>query len=196
MLLGRRPRSRLDLLHPDTAQRVVHKQEGQGQSQNRGRHVRQFEEGDPVYMRNFRRGDKWIAANIHRKTGPVSYQVRLEEGQITRRHVDHLRQRCRSQHNQPAGNSEVLVDGPSPRDHLPTEDQVNPGPAREETPERLPSQGAPQPTSEPETTLRRSSLTPESLPSQGAPQPASSSTEPETTLRRSSRQTRPPKRLY
>ena len=75
LLLGRCLKSRQDLPHPDTAQRVVHKQEGQGQSQNRGNHVRQFEEGDPVCMRNFRGDDKWIAANIHWKTGPTEDQV-------------------------------------------------------------------------------------------------------------------------
>ena len=56
LLLGRCLKSRLDLPHPHTAQGVVHKQEGQGQSQNRGNHVRQFEEGDPVCMRKFRGG--------------------------------------------------------------------------------------------------------------------------------------------
>ena len=53
MLLGRRPRSILDLLHPDTATQV-HKSQAR-QKLNHDRHVRErtFTVGDRVYVRDF-----------------------------------------------------------------------------------------------------------------------------------------------
>ena len=44
ILLGRRPRSHLNLLHPDTMQRVLHKQSNQGRDTRRKTQVRRFRE--------------------------------------------------------------------------------------------------------------------------------------------------------
>jgi len=70
-----------------------------------------------VYMRNFRGGAKWVPAQVHNKTGPVSYRVRLESGEITRRHVDHLQNRSAGSQQ---GDAAVLVDDPSAQ-----EEQLN-----------------------------------------------------------------------
>ena len=37
--------------------------------------------------------EKWIPRTIVKVTGPVSYQVRLENGTVTRCHLDHIRSR-------------------------------------------------------------------------------------------------------
>ena len=50
--------------------------------------------GDPVFAKSFRDGPTWVPAVVTAQTGPVSYNVELEEsGSIWRRHVDQLRRR-------------------------------------------------------------------------------------------------------
>ena len=47
-------------------------------------------------IRNFGRfGEKWILATVHRKTGPLSYECKLEDGRIIKRHQDQLQLRTR-----------------------------------------------------------------------------------------------------
>ena len=85
LLMGRRLRSHLDLLHPDTADRVMKKQEKSVTK----RPLRQFELGEKVLVRNYN-GPKRIKGKVVRITGPISYQVETENGWM-RRHVDQLR---------------------------------------------------------------------------------------------------------
>lgn len=87
MLMGRRPRSLLDLLHPDSGERL------ESRRPPPVRLARSFEVNDKVFARDFRsRKVKWMPGEIVRVTGPLSYQVRVSCGLI-RRHVDGLRQR-------------------------------------------------------------------------------------------------------
>ena len=93
LLLGRRPRSRLDLLNPHLADRI---EENQKQHHHCRCWRRNFNVGDDVFVRNYHRGDKWIPGVIEQKTGPVSYRVkvttggnrRCHEGQVRKRSVD------------------------------------------------------------------------------------------------------------
>ena len=41
--------------------------------------------------RNFRPGPKWVPGVVDAKLGPLSYLVRLENEELWRRHVDHLK---------------------------------------------------------------------------------------------------------
>ena len=84
--MGRRLRTHLDLLHPDTAARMNDKQE----KSIPGRVPRQFEVGEKVYAKNFH-GLKWITGRIVKVTGSVSYQIETDEGLLLRRHIDQLR---------------------------------------------------------------------------------------------------------
>ena len=93
LLLGRQPRSRLDLLKPNTADRVEARQYRQQKSHNATAKDRKFSVGDKVYSKNFGQGPKWIPGEIVESTGPVSFLVKLVSGQIIRRHQDHLRVR-------------------------------------------------------------------------------------------------------
>ena len=90
LLFNRRPRSRLDLVHPDTAQRVRSQQDKQVQGRSQGR-ARQLEQGQKVYVKNFGGGPTWLPGVVQDRTGPVSYRVQMEDGRDFRRHVDHLR---------------------------------------------------------------------------------------------------------
>lgn len=94
LLLGRRPRSRLDLLKPHAADRVENRQATkQVADHNKHSRDRSFKVGDLVFVRNYRQGDTWLAGEVLSKTGPVSYQIRLDDNRIRRCHVDQIRSR-------------------------------------------------------------------------------------------------------
>jgi len=93
LLLGRQPRSRLDLLKPNTADRVEARQFRQQKSHDATPKDRKFSVGDKVYSKNFGQGPKLIPGEIVESTGPVSFLVKLVTGQIIRRNQDHLRVR-------------------------------------------------------------------------------------------------------
>ena len=83
LLLGRRPRTRLDLVKPHTAERVEDKQNQQKAQHDQRARSREFKIGDPVFVKNFGPGRKWLSGNITKVTGPVSYLVKLEGGRRT-----------------------------------------------------------------------------------------------------------------
>ena len=93
LLLGRKPRTHLDLIHPDIAAHVQDKQYAQQQAQVSKRPVRSFRDEDKVYVRNFQRGDKWLPGTIAKTLGSRSFLVRLDRGVTVRRHLDHIKAR-------------------------------------------------------------------------------------------------------
>ena len=87
LLLGRRPRTLLDLLKPHTAERVERKLLKQkGQHDATAKH-RELCVGDCVFVRNYGSGGKWLPGVIERQTGPVSFLVKLTDGR-ERCHLD------------------------------------------------------------------------------------------------------------
>ena len=80
-------RTHLDLLKPDTSQRVRASQE-----QHRRTHSRPHDilSGTKVYVRNFGSGVPWIPGIIQDARGPVSFMVELDDGRIIRRYADRL----------------------------------------------------------------------------------------------------------
>ena len=91
MLMGRRLRTQLDSVHPDTASKVSEKQQKQKDYHDKHCASRSFESGDLVYIST--RSKDWIDGVIVDKTGPVSYTLELPDGRIIKRHVDHLRKK-------------------------------------------------------------------------------------------------------
>ncbi|KAL1465967.1 hypothetical protein MTO96_026974 [Rhipicephalus appendiculatus] len=73
LLLGRRLRTRLDLVRPSVNDTVAHKQFREASRHRRREST--FREGDLVRVRNFRPGPKWFSATVLARTGPVSYRV-------------------------------------------------------------------------------------------------------------------------
>ncbi|XP_025999364.1 uncharacterized protein K02A2.6-like [Astatotilapia calliptera] len=90
LMMGRKLRCTLDLIHPDLKQKVTAKQDSQRRYHDRHAKERMFVIGDTVYTRNYGRGPKWIPGLIQEMTGPVSYLVMLGNGTVVRRHVDQL----------------------------------------------------------------------------------------------------------
>uniref|UniRef100_A0AAY5K6G3 Integrase catalytic domain-containing protein n=1 Tax=Esox lucius TaxID=8010 RepID=A0AAY5K6G3_ESOLU len=90
MLMGRKPKSHLDLLHPDVGPRVIRSQEEQKGRRDQHAKERFFKPGDCVFVKNFAQGQPWLPGLISRQTGPVSFTVDLLDGRQIRRHQDHL----------------------------------------------------------------------------------------------------------
>ena len=93
LLMGRKLRSRLDLVRPSLDERVQDKQEQQHHQHNCHARHRTFVEGERVYVKNHRSGDSWLPGEIDKATGPVSYMVRMAGGNTIRCHQDHIQSR-------------------------------------------------------------------------------------------------------
>jgi len=92
LLLGRAPRTKLDLLHPDMEVRVRGRQESDKLRYDSSAKLREFNVGDPVFSRNYFGRYRWKAGVILRRTGPVSYDVQVGNG-VDHRHASQLRGR-------------------------------------------------------------------------------------------------------
>ena len=111
LLLGRRIRTRLDLVFPDVAKRVNQRQL---QMENtRSTPCRSFDVGDLVLCKNYASNfGKWIPAIVLKKTGPYSYHVKLKDGRVWRKHIDQMLSRSESP---PASSvSDVFDRNPEP----------------------------------------------------------------------------------
>jgi transposase InsO family protein len=80
MLMGRQPRSHLDILHPDVGRKVATSQARQEYHHNRTARDCTLEVGSPVYVKNFGSGPSWLPGQIESQQGPVSYQAQLDDG--------------------------------------------------------------------------------------------------------------------
>ena len=116
--MKRRPTSRLDLCFPNVVSVVEKKQQQQKEAHNTNSRQRNFLEGEEVYVRKFNNSgqDSWIEAVVDKITGPVSVQVKLCDGRIWRRHVDHVRGRQAppAETEQPTWEDGVSVPTPVP----------------------------------------------------------------------------------
>lgn len=92
LMLGRRPHTRVDLLKPNTAERVERRQERQKAQHDSHGQSRTFRIGDPIFLKNFT-GSGWLPGKIVETTGPVSFVVLLEDGRRKRCHQDQIRAR-------------------------------------------------------------------------------------------------------
>ena len=90
LLLGRIPRTRLDLLMPRAEERVERKQWQQKARHDSTARARTFSTGDTVLVCNFPSGRGWIRDTITKPGSPVSYQIELENGRFVKRHQDHV----------------------------------------------------------------------------------------------------------
>ena len=44
-----------------------------------------------MFVSNFGRGQDWLAGVVESQTRPLSFRVRLEDGRLVKRHMDHVR---------------------------------------------------------------------------------------------------------
>ena len=88
LLMKRKLRTRLDLLKPSVQRHVENKQNSSAE-RTASRHLRQFQKGDTVMVRNYGTGDKWLPGKISEVLGTRNYMVETG-GQLWKRHVDQL----------------------------------------------------------------------------------------------------------
>ena len=101
LLMKRKPRCRLDLVRPSMESRVRKKQMDQKANHDKGAKLRTFQVDDKVYVKNFARGAVWVPGVITAPNGPLSYLVKLHDGRIWKRHVDHVRARWQDDQTMP-----------------------------------------------------------------------------------------------
>ncbi len=94
LLLGRRPRSKLDLLKPNLTEKVQSKIEVQKRNHDSKTKLRSFKIDEKVYVKDFPNAKKWLPGKIVDVRGPLSYHVELNDGRIVRRHVDAVHDRA------------------------------------------------------------------------------------------------------
>ena len=83
----------MDQTLPSVETRVIRQQERQATYQNQHLHHRVFHEQDAVLIRNFATGLPWLSGTITESTGSRSFKIKLADGRIQRRHVDHIQSR-------------------------------------------------------------------------------------------------------
>ena len=87
ILMGRRLRTRLELLRPDLSARIEQKSRKMNLMARRG-----FEVGEPVNAKEYRnRGSVWTKGVIQDRLGPVTYRVQVGK-LFWKRHIDQLRE--------------------------------------------------------------------------------------------------------
>ena len=90
LFLGRTLHTRLDLMRPSSEDHVKQKQADQKSNRDCRARERGFEAGQAVMVRTFRPGLEWVPGTVKQRLGPLTYQIEAN-GQLWRRHVDHLR---------------------------------------------------------------------------------------------------------
>lgn len=61
-------------------------QEQQKISKDSQRQLKEFEQQDCVWVRDFRGSEKWVPGVIDRRVGPLTYIVRLDDGRLETSH--------------------------------------------------------------------------------------------------------------
>ena len=91
LLMGRKIRTRLNLLKPSLNSRVQFKQQRQVAYHDQHAKHREFQVGGHVQVWDFSVvPNRWTEGVVTAKRGPLSYVVRLKDGREVRRHVDHV----------------------------------------------------------------------------------------------------------
>ena len=151
--MSRRPRSLLDMVRPDISIRVRRAQEHQKFHHDQHSRSRQFSVKQPVLVKNFGHGPKWLRGHITRCLGPLSYRVFLQDGRSVRRHVDHIQPHHKSSSDSNDQDTGDYLDIP-----LPTSDPTPSSVPTTPPPTRTPTSTTPAPSSvtHPSTPPRRS----------------------------------------
>jgi hypothetical protein len=91
LLLGKKLRTILDMVHPDVRQSVSQAQTRQEASYNRRAKARVFVVNQPVWVKTFSKNEeKWSLGKIVDVIGPVTFQVEVNDKKM-KRHADQLR---------------------------------------------------------------------------------------------------------
>ncbi len=90
LFLQRKLRTQFDLLKPSIKGTVEAHQAAQKVNHDQHSKLRSLDLGSLVMVKDFRHSKQWIPGTIVKKLGPLTYHVDVGNGQILKRHVDHL----------------------------------------------------------------------------------------------------------
>ena len=93
LFIGRELRTRLNLLRPDCNKRVCDQQAMQKAGHDRHSYQRELHVGQNVMAKNLRPGAAWVPGVVVERVGPLTYLVQVGDGELWKRHIDHLRER-------------------------------------------------------------------------------------------------------
>ena len=93
LLMRRGPRSRLDLMHTNMAERVREQQLRHKVGHDQHCHQRSFSEGELVWLKNQGSGPPWLPGTITRMISPERLLAELGDVRTLERHIDHCRPR-------------------------------------------------------------------------------------------------------
>ena len=46
---------------------------------------------EEVFFLNFGQGERWLPGHVRAQTGPLSFEIQLQDGRTCNRHMDHIR---------------------------------------------------------------------------------------------------------
>ena len=90
LFMGHSLRTRLDILRPDSAARVLEKQAQQKEQHDAHACERKLGIGQAVMARAFSSSTRWLPGVVTRQIGPLTYLIQLTDGTVWRRHIDQL----------------------------------------------------------------------------------------------------------
>ena len=187
LMMGRRLRTQLDLLCPDTGRNVQQSQERQKRAHDSHAKPRHFKVDDTVYARNYSRGPSWLAGVVVEQEGSVLFRVRLLDGKVIRRQL------------RPRVGPEETRDGTTPDSQEDPVESVEPQTHTADQSEGIPDSSDPEQGSESPPAERHED--PSNFSYSGSPReidPPTNGSATETTApepRRSSRVRNPPVRF-
>ena len=85
LLMSRQPLSHLDLVYSDLSIQIT-KIDNAKRTMDKNRVESMFHIGDTISVVNFQRRPKWLARVLEEQLGPLTFRVRLEDGQLWKRH--------------------------------------------------------------------------------------------------------------
>ena len=87
LLVGRQPRSHLNLVYPELSTQVTTKIDNTKRTTDKNHVERMFHIGDTISVVNFQGR---LAGVLEEQLGPLTLRVWLEDGRLWKRHVDHI----------------------------------------------------------------------------------------------------------
>ena len=92
LMMNRKFKTHLDLLHPSVKAKVLKQQQSQIEQYDKTARSREIGVHDNVLVRNYStHGNKWEPGTVQQQTGPLSYRVSTPHHGILRRHANQIR---------------------------------------------------------------------------------------------------------
>ena len=105
-------RTRHDLLKPDLAKNVNHRQAVQKTHHDLHAKALVLDVGQRVMVRNFGKGLKWLPGALSQQHSPATFELKLEDTRLWKRHTDQLK-------------LQELDHSREPKGRLPSDGEVN-----------------------------------------------------------------------